>query len=64
MFRYQLIGLDGLPVDPPTFTTATPDWRPGHVVVVVPGVTEFRVVGTSVADRDDVNGALIVERVK
>ena len=64
MFRYQLIDPDGSPVDPPTFTTSTPDWRPGHVVIVVPGVTEFRVVGTTVPDDDAFNGALIVERVE
>jgi hypothetical protein len=64
VFRYQLFDRDGATVDPATFTTSTPDWRPSHVVIVVPGVTRFRVVGTTVPDRDDVHGALIVERAK
>jgi hypothetical protein len=62
VFRCQLIDADGAPVDPPMFTTSTPERRPGHVVIVGPGV-QFRVVATTVPDRDDVDGALIVERV-
>ena len=64
MFRYQLIDSEGSPVDPPTLTSAVPDWRVGDRVIVKPGIVEFSVVGIAVPDRDEFNGALIVERVK
>jgi hypothetical protein len=31
-FSFRLEQADGKPADPPTFTTAVPNWRPGDVI--------------------------------
>jgi hypothetical protein len=31
-FLYRLEQEDGTPADPPTLTTAVPDWRPGDTI--------------------------------
>jgi hypothetical protein len=31
-FFFKLEHEDGTPADPPKFTSAVPDWRPGHTV--------------------------------
>jgi hypothetical protein len=31
-FMYKLETRDGIPADPPTLTTAVPNWRPGDAI--------------------------------
>jgi hypothetical protein len=32
MFKFKLVLEDGTPADPATFSTAVPDWKPGHTI--------------------------------
>jgi hypothetical protein len=42
MFKYQLELEDGTPADPPTFTAAIPNWKPGDEIPL--GGSSLRVV--------------------
>jgi hypothetical protein len=53
-FVFKLELADGTPADPPTFTSAVPDWRPGHTVQI--GRRTLRVIDV----REDADGALLV----
>jgi len=37
MFTFKLELEDGTPADPPTFTAAVPDWKPGDTIPLGPG---------------------------
>ena len=36
LFNYKLVLEDGTPADPPTFTTAVPDWQAGDAIRSAP----------------------------
>jgi hypothetical protein len=60
-FLFRLETTEGEPADPPTFSAAVPDWKPGHTMHVR-GRT-YVVVGTR-DDEADQPPVLIVERVR
>jgi hypothetical protein len=60
-FTYRLVLEDGTPADPPIFHTAVPNWRPGDVIPLRPGVN-LRVIDLLPAKDLAENGALVVER--
>jgi hypothetical protein len=60
-FTFTMRLVDGPPADPPTFTSAIPDWRVGDDVRVGSEV-RYRIVAIEVPP-DDVNGVWIVEPV-
>jgi hypothetical protein len=37
MFKFRLVLEDGSPADPPTLTSAVPNWRPGDTIPLAPG---------------------------
>ena len=43
-FMYRLELEDGTPADPPTFTAAVPNWKPGDTIPLGPGHS-LRVLG-------------------
>ena len=58
MFKYQLVLEDGTPADPPTFTAAVPNWKPGDTIPLGPGKS-LRVV--RVRPHATLSGVLVVE---
>jgi hypothetical protein len=57
-FLFRLETTDGLPAEPPTLTTAVPNWRAGDAIPL--GRTTLRVVGIRDDDADQ-PPVLIVE---
>ena len=57
-FLFRLETADGAPAEPPTLTTAVPNWRPGHTIPL--GRTTLRVVDVR-DDEADQPPVLIVE---
>jgi hypothetical protein len=57
-FLFRLETPDGAPAEPPTFDTATPNWRPGDVIPL--GKRTLRVIGKRDNDADQ-PPVLIVE---
>jgi hypothetical protein len=53
-FTFKLEHEDGTPADPPMFTSAVPDWRPGNTVEL--GRKTLRVIDV----RDDSDGAVLI----
>jgi hypothetical protein len=53
-FTFKLEHEDGTPADPPMFTSAVPDWRPGNTVEL--GRKTLRVIEV----RDDSDGAVLI----
>jgi hypothetical protein len=53
-FTFKLELEDGTPADPPKFTSAVPNWRPGHTVQL--GRKTLRVIEV----RDESDGAVLV----
>jgi hypothetical protein len=63
-FMVKLEQEDGTPADPPTFTTALPNWRPGDTIPLGRERT-LRVVGTRLSespDGDTVSVLVVAER--
>jgi hypothetical protein len=58
-FLFRLQTADGAPAQPPTLTSAAPNWRPGDTIPLSSSRT-FRVVGVR-DDEADEPPALIVE---
>jgi len=58
-FTYKLELEDGAPADPPTFKTAVPNWKAGHVIPLGGG-RALRVVAVRDDDADQ-PPALVVE---
>lgn len=61
MFKYQLVLEDGTPADPPTFTAAVPNWKPGDTIPLGPEGS-YRVV--DVRPHPTLNGTLVVNRAR
>jgi hypothetical protein len=59
-FSFRLEQRDGTPADPPTLSTAVPNWAPGNMIAL--GVRTLRVVEVR-QDEPDENPVLIVEDV-
>ena len=59
-FLFKLETTDGVPAEPPTLSSAVPDWRPGHTIPL--GGKTLRVVGMRDDDADQ-PPVLIVEEV-
>jgi hypothetical protein len=59
-FLFRLETKDGAPADPPTLSSAVPDWNVGHSIYF--GGRTLRVVGVR-DDEADQPPALIVEEV-
>jgi hypothetical protein len=57
-FLFKLETIDGVPAEPPTLSSAVPDWRPGHMILL--GGKTLRVVGLRDDDADQ-PPVLIVE---
>jgi hypothetical protein len=57
-FLFKLETTDGVPAEPPTLSSAVPDWRPGHEIPL--GGKTLRVVGRRDDDADQ-PPVLIVE---
>jgi hypothetical protein len=47
-FLFKLETTDGVPAEPPTLSSAVPDWRPGHMIPL--GGKTLEVVGFSDVD--------------
>ena len=58
-FLFKLETTDGTPADPPTLSTAVPDWRPGDAIPV--GRRSLRVVDVRAGDPGE--AILVVEEV-
>jgi hypothetical protein len=50
-FRFKLETADGAAADPPTLSTAVPNWRPGDTIPLGRG-SSLRVVGVRYDDAD------------
>jgi hypothetical protein len=59
-FLFRLETRDGAPADPPTFSTGTPNWRPGDRIPL--GRRSLRVLGVR-DDNVDEPPVLVVENV-
>jgi hypothetical protein len=59
-FLFRLQTADGAPAQPPTLTSAAPNWRPGDTIPL--GRRTLRVVGVR-DDEADQPPALIVEEI-
>jgi hypothetical protein len=58
-FMFRLETRDGAPVDPPTFRTVAPSWRPGDTIPL--GRRSLRVVDVRYGEDE---GVLVVEDVE
>ena len=59
-FLFRLETADGAPAEPPTLTSAVPNWRPGDTIPL--GPRTLRVVGVREDDADEPS-VLVVEEV-
>ena len=59
-FLFKLETTDGVPAEPPTLSSAVPNWRPGDVIPL--GRKALRVVGIRDDDADQ-PPVLVVEEV-
>jgi hypothetical protein len=58
-FLFRLETRDGAPAEPPTLTSAVPNFSPGHTIALGAGRT-LRVVGVRYDEADDAS-VLVVE---
>ena len=61
MFKFELVGRNGEPVESGSFSSSIPTWRPGETLVMRPGLA-YRVVEVR-AGNEAAHGVLVVERV-
>jgi hypothetical protein len=61
MFTFRMIKPDGSPADPPTFTSAVPNWDVGDEAMVRPD-HRFRIVAVAYDEENDI-GVWTVEPV-
>jgi hypothetical protein len=59
-FTFRLELEDGAPADPPTFSAAVPNWRPGDAIPLGRGKA-LRVIGTRPGREPDEDPVLVVE---
>jgi hypothetical protein len=59
-FLFRLETVDGVPAEPPTLTSAVPNWRPGHTIPL--GRRTLRVVDVR-DDEADQPPVLVVEEM-
>jgi hypothetical protein len=59
-FLFRLETADGVPAEPPTLTSAVPNWRPGHTIPL--GRRTLRVVDVR-DDEADQPPVLVVEEM-
>jgi hypothetical protein len=59
-FAFKLEHEDGTPADPPTFSTAVPNWSPGNTIPLGGGRT-LRVVEVRPGPEQDSDPVLVVE---
>jgi hypothetical protein len=57
-FLFRLETKDGVPAEPPTLTSAVPNWSPGHTIPL--GARTLRVVDVRYDEADDAS-VLVVE---
>jgi hypothetical protein len=62
MFTFALILEDGTPADPPTFTTAVPNWSVGDTFLLQPGRV-LRILASETGEEPPPHATWTVEHV-